>query len=355
MSVYFNKKKKWWQYQFRYQKVSYTKAGFKTKKEALKKEAERKQEVKKPPEQSKPEITDMDFLTLCNLRLDHLEAYKSRRHYTDTLYLSKRWVKEWKEKTVHQITTVMVQKYLIKVMKKISAHTANKELRGIRALFNFGISKPNRWFKHNPTDDIDFFPVEKKRKYVPPIKDVIAVLLASSGEAQDYLWTIALTLGRMSEINRLEKDDVDFENRVVTLYTRKTKGGHLVPRDIPMTSKLEEVLKRRLEGNNTPWVFHHTYYSRKTGEWVTGPYTDRKRLMKTLCKKVKVRYFRFHPLRHFGASVLIKEGVDPRTIQDILGHSNFKTTEIYLHSFSHSNKEAMSKLESTLNKVKKCV
>ena len=44
------------------------------------------------------------------------------------------------------------------------------------------------------------------------------LLLAAQGEVQDYLWTIALTLGRMSEINRLEWKDVDFDKRIVTLY-----------------------------------------------------------------------------------------------------------------------------------------
>lgn len=352
MSVYFNQKRKWYEYYFRYQKKAYTRAGFQRKKDALAAEAERKKEVKKP---QKPDVTDMDFLELCNLRLDFLKAYRGARHYTDTKYLANRWVKQWGEKTVHQITTPMVQSYLVRTCQEISAQTANKELRGLRALFNFGIKKPNRWFMHNPTDDLGFFPVEKRKKYVPPIKDVIAVLLAASGEVQDYLWTIALTLGRMSEINRLTKDDVDFENGTVTLYTRKTKGGDLCPRDIQMTETLKRVLVRRLEGNNTQWVFHHTYYSRKAGEWVTGPYTDRKRIMKTLCKKAGVRYFRFHPVRHFGASVLIKEGVDPRTIQDILGHANFRTTEIYLHSFSGSDQAAMDKLEMTLTGTKKCV
>ncbi len=49
--------------------------------------------------------------------------------------------------------------------------------------------------------------------------------------------------------------------------------------------------------------------------------------------------------------MLLKEGVDPRTIQDLLGHANFKTTEIYLHSFSGSDKSAMDKLEIVLNGV----
>ncbi len=51
-----------------------------------------------------------------------------------------------------------------------------------------------------------------------------------------------------------------------------------------------------------PWVFWQRYWSRKESKFVEGPFQDRKKIMGTLCRKVGVRYFRFHPLRHFGAS-----------------------------------------------------
>ncbi len=350
MSVYFDKKRKWWKYEFRYQMKRYTKSGFKTKQTAATEEAEKRKELKNPVTKVS---TDMAFLTLVNYRLDYLKAYKSDRHYTDTVYLCKRWVKQWGEKTISEITPSMIQNYLIKIKDTKSAYTANKELRSIRSAFNFGIKPPNQWFKDNPTTGIGFFPVEMKKKYVPPVSDVLRVILAAKGEVQDYLWTIALTMGRMSEINRLEWTDIDFENKLVTLYTRKTKGGNLKPRNIPMTEQLYTVLWDRFQAKKHPWVFYHSYYSRKAGEWVTGPYKDRKRIMKTLCKKAGVKYFRFHPLRHFGASMLEKEGVSTRVIQDLLGHENRTTTEIYLHSFSGSDRKAMSLLAAALDRVDK--
>ncbi|MCG8617707.1 MAG: site-specific integrase, partial [Desulfobacterales bacterium] len=179
-------------------------------------------------------------------------------------------------------------------------------------------------------------------------EDVIRVIMAARGEVRDYLWTIALTLGRMSEINRLEWKDVDFENNSLQLYTRKSRGGNLVPRTIPICSTLRDVLDRRRKGNPTQWVFWHRYWSKKAGEWVTGPYQRRNRIMKSLCDKAGVKYFRFHPLRHFGASQMMKEGVDPKTIQELLGHSNFRTTEIYLHLIRGTNQDAVSKLDSML-------
>jgi integrase len=79
--------------------------------------------------------------------------------------------------------------------------------------------------------------------------------------------------------------------------------------------------------------------SRNLYPWT--PYRDRKRIMKTLCKNAKVRYFRFHAFRHFGAS-LLDRGLTPiGAIQRILGHENRATTEIYLHSIGEAEREAM--------------
>ncbi|MDZ7598554.1 MAG: tyrosine-type recombinase/integrase [Desulfobacterales bacterium] len=100
------------------------------------------------------------------------------------------------------------------------------------------------------TRGIEFFPVEKRIKYVPTKKDVLKVILAADLDTQDYLWTIALTMGRMGEINRLTWQDVNFDARCVTLYTRKKKGGNLTPRSVPMIGKLYEVPSPAIEKRN---------------------------------------------------------------------------------------------------------
>ncbi len=67
--------------------------------------------------------------------------------------------------------------------------------------------------------------------------------------------------------------------------------------------------------------------------------------MTSLCKKAGVRYFRFHALRHHGASILDNANVNIGSIQRILGHENRSTTEIYLHSIGESEREAMKVFE----------
>jgi len=146
----------------------------------------------------------------------------------------------------------------------------------------------------------------------------------------------------------LEWKDVDFKNKLVILHTHKSKGGNLRARKIPMVAKLESILERLKEGRlpQQTHVFWHKYYSAKSKCSKEGPYTDRKSMMTSLCTKVDVPYFRFHPLRHFGATMLERAGVPIRTIQMLLGHSNRATTEIYLHSAGDEEKAAMEGLEN---------
>lgn len=131
-------------------------------------------------------------------------------------------------------------------------------------------------------------------------------------------------MGRVSEINRLLWQDVNLTDRYIILYTRKKRGGHVTPRKIPMTDKLHEVLLGRYDRRDSekPWVFWHRYWSKKSGKFCIGPYRDRKKFMKTLCDKAGVRYFRFHPLRHPGASIMDDNNVPIGAIQRILGHEN---------------------------------
>ena len=289
----------------------------------------------------------MAFLDLVNFRLDYVKAYNSDRHYTDHIYLAKRWVKQWGKLRCSQISPSMIQSFLLKRFRQTSGYTANKDLRMLRALFNFAMQPTRDWMDHNPTRGIEFFPVEKRIKYVPPKEDVLRVILAADSDTQDYLWTIASTMGRMGEINRLTWHDVNFPARGVTLYTRKKKGGHLTPRNVPMTGKLFEVLSKRFDNRDKdkPWVFWHRYWSRKNGKWIEGPYAERKRIMKTLCAKVGVRYFRYHALRHYGASMLDSAKIPIGSIQRILGHENRTTTEIYLHSVGEGERHAMDILD----------
>ncbi|MFH1983180.1 MAG: tyrosine-type recombinase/integrase [Pseudomonadota bacterium] len=342
MSLY-SVKGKGWRYDFTHKGERYTEAWFKTKTEAKEAEAEKRKELKNPQlEPAAP--TDTDFLDLVNKRLDYVKSYNSGSHYRDVVYHAKRWVKEWQDCMCSEITSEMIESYTLK-RSKVSAIVANKEIQYLRALFNFGVKR--KLVSSNPTAQIAFLPIEKRKRYVPPKDDVMKVVSLADPDAQQYLWAILLTAARVNEINNLTWDDVSFDAHQVTLWTRKRKGGNREPREIPMVPMLRDVLSNRAakRSPDTNYVFWHRYWSRIQGQWVQGPYGDRNKIMGSLCKSAKVKYFRFHALRHLTASILDDMGIPIGVIQRILGHQNRRTTEIYLHSVGESERRAMSRLQ----------
>ncbi len=301
MSVY-SVQGKGWRFDFTRKGIRYTEAWFKTKKEATKAEAKQREELEHPV-LIVQEPTDMNFLELVNMRLDHVKAYNSERHYGEYRYMARRWAKRWGHLTCGEISQRQLEDFILE-RNAVSSFTANKEIRYLRSMFNYG--KRKSLIVANPSDGLDFLPVEKRVKYVPSIGDIDKVIELAPPDVQDYLWAIRETMARVSEINRLSWDDVDLNAKVVILYTRKKKGGHLTPRRVPMTLKLYEILTRRFEEreHEKTWVFWHRYWSSKENDWKEGPFIERKKFMATLCRKAEVKYFRFHALRHAGASLL---------------------------------------------------
>jgi integrase len=69
--------------------------------------------------------------------------------------------------------------------------------------------------------------------------------------------------------------------------------------------------------------------------------------MRKLCALAGVPYFRYHALRHCGASLLESNNIPIGTIQRILGHENRITTELYLHSIGQAERVAIATLENS--------
>jgi len=286
----------------------------------------------------------MMFAELIASRLAFVEGYHSVYHSREYQYMAARWLKAWPGLEADDITLEMVEAFLL-ARKKKSALAANKDLRYLKAAFNWGIKRG--YCSRNPVKGLPFFPVDKRLKKVPSVADMERLLSVAEGEDYDYILTLRDTLGRVGEINQLRWDDVFFADGYLVLYTRKKKGGSLTPRKVFLTARLRLCLEFRFikRQRADKWVFTNRYFSRKSGRWEVGPYQDRKGLMRKLCRAAGLDYFRYHAIRHSGASALERAGVPITAIQAILGHENRLTTEIYLHSVGQAERLAMELFE----------
>ena len=189
-----------------------------------------------------PIPTDMPFLVLVNKRLDEVKQRLSVEHYMDTVYHARRWITRWNGLPCPQITREMIAD-LRNERSRVSNETANKELRHLKALFNWGLK--NELVASNLAANVAMMRIEKKSKRIPTQEEINKVFEMATAEQSDYLWCLRETLGRSREINGLTWDDVDFDHKTITLYTRKKKHGTKTPRVIPMTRTLLNILLER--------------------------------------------------------------------------------------------------------------
>jgi integrase len=74
---------------------------------------------------------------------------------------------------------------------------------------------------------------------------------------------------------------------------------------------------------------------------------------KALLEEAGLRDIRFHDLRHSAATLLLSAGVHPKVVQEILGHSQISITmDIYSHVLPNMQQDAMSKLDTLIDKPK---
>lgn len=115
------------------------------------------------------------------------------------------------------------------------------------------------------------------------------------------------------------KDKSDNTSKII-ITSPKTKNAN---REIPINKNFLELLKKVKSSKNN-------YVLTGTEKFIE-PRSYRKHFEKVL-KKLKIKHFNFHSLRHTFATNCISLGVDYKTVSEILGHSNVNITlNLYVH------------------------
>jgi len=348
MSVYKEKKSgEWtgkWMYHFWFQGEQYTKKGYKTKKDAEEAEAERKKELKNPPLELTPSISfaalATQYLQDCKARMQTNTWRAKAKYYADFVAWNKGDIE------ADKVTVFMLNQYLLYIHDQHGAKRANRDMKDIKAMYNWAILQEELGVSKNPAKPIQEFPEDPADKYVPPPEDIEKVLMAANQEEMDLLICLYHTGGRISEIRRLTWEDVNFEKRSVTLWTRKRRGGQLEADKLAMSEKLYQVLTRRWRDRNKESAY---VFCREDGTCHTKDGKLR-HLMEDLCARAKVKPFGFHAIRHHVASIIADSGkATLGQIQKFLRHRRQSTTEKYLHELTRDQREVAELLDIDLS------
>ena len=169
---------------------------------------------------------------------------------------------DWLTKPLTNITKDMIEKRHRQLGKRSHAR-ANNAMRVLRALFNharnkFEDSKGDSLILVNPVDRLSqiraWYKINRRQTLIKPhqLKPWYeATLQLNNLTTRDYLHFLLLTGLRRSEASRLEWSEVDFKERTVTFLETKNNLVHV----LPFSSLLEDLLKRRFEERESPFVF----------------------------------------------------------------------------------------------------
>lgn len=129
---------------------------------------------------------------------------------------------------------------------------------------------------------------------------------------------------RYKELLHLKLEDIDFENNIVHVLA----GKGAKDRNIPLSPTLKGYLKPYLTERNTINPYSLYFFVSKRSH---GKMSDKtlRRLIEKLKVKSKIN-FTPHMLRHTFATLMLEGGCDIFSLSKMMGHSNIKTTTIYL-------------------------
>ena len=321
------------------------KRGFKTKRAAkdwIVLERKRLKDV------AKRQVQEETFSGLCHDYIKDLTGRQQENTIRQKNYVYARFIGHLQaDLPLSSITQKVIESYHRFIFQEANPKTANRHLRDIRALFTWALRKGR--VETHPARNIQNYPEDPYRKYVPTPADVKAVLLAADREQMDLLLTYYHTGARQREIFQLRKDsnEVDLQNKVLWLWSRKGRGEKKY-RALVMNDILKEIVTRKMkEAPDSPWLFTNP----RTGGQYTKVQSTIKHMMHRLCEKAGVKHFTLHALRHHVASILL-DGFEAGTIaikdlQQFLGHTRVSTTDTYIHSLNPGNSRIAEALMGT--------
>ncbi len=251
--------------------------------------------------------------------LDYVERNQHWKTYDQKKSHLKKFIKFAGDIPADQLTPHTCQKFL----DKFPNVTSNTHRKTLSACFKWCIDM-RLVNVVNPFIIVKQKPRDRFVKYIPPKEDIFIIMMAASTNHRDFIRTIYYSLARRGEIVNLLVRDVDLKRKVLTLHTKK-RTGEIKARRVRMVEPLIEILAPRcIKGNE--YVFINPATGKK--------YFDMNTVLPRLCRKAEIEPFTFHAIRHYGASYLASIGRPTKEIQQLLGHSELRTTEIYLQDLA---------------------
>jgi tyrosine recombinase XerC len=222
-----------------------------------------------------------------------------------------------------------------------SKSSISRKLACLRSFFKYLVRE--NALKVNPAAGVSSPKREKRLPKFLDLREVTALIEAPSKntwkEKRDravleMLYSSGL---RVSELVGLNQDDVDFFSGLVRVRG-KGKKERIVPTGTPALKAMRDYLDMKPPREASQAAKRALFVNRRGGR-ITDR-SIRRMILKYARKAALTKDVSPHMLRHSFATHMLDQGADLRSVQELLGHENLSTTQIYTHITTKRLKEA---------------
>jgi len=254
--------------------------------------------------------------------------------------------------SIQEISKYEISEFLSDIVLSFdnSAVTRNRKLYSIRSFFKFLVKREYldknaaltiESSKTRTTAEPIYMKLEEAQKYIETINK--ANLLNQKRDLAIVKLFLYAGL-RVSELVDLNLEDINYEDHSIKFYGKGNKERY-----VPLHSDILNAIKNYLPERNTikpnskdakKALFLSTRGNRISARSI-------QLFVKKYAKKAKIKNaskITPHKLRHTFATILYHSTKDIKVLQDLLGHENISTTQIYTHTDTKQKKEAIDEL-----------
>jgi len=243
-------------------------------------------------------------------------------------YLSKKGIK-----TIEKIVKDHITGYMFDQKEKgLSANSICRNLAAIKMFHRFLVRE--RLIQVNPSNLIETPKIWKRVPDVLTTAEIESMIKASGGKNWQSVRDKAIlelfyaSGMRVSELSNLKIENVNCELGYVRCIGKGQKE-RIIPigrRAVEAVQKYNEEVRDRLSKDK----MNYSLFLSRLGKKISRQ--SLWKIIKQYAKKAKVKKeIKPHTLRHSFATHLLEHGADLRSVQEMLGHSDISTTQIYTH------------------------
>lgn len=271
---------------------------------------------------------------------------KTFENYNRDLNKFFKFLNDYKIKDIKKITKETIRLYFLKQKNNnISNRTLGRYYSSLNSFFIYSIE--HEYIDVNPLKFIDYPKYTKKIPeyiYDSQLEKLLNEKTSENVEIElrnKLIIHLLLDTGvRVSELVNIKVHDIDVEERIIKVFGKGSKE-----RFVFFTSKTKELLINYLIKRKEKAITDNLLINYK-GEKLTERSVQK--IIKLVGEKIGLD---IHPhlLRHTFATDLLNKGADIRMIQELLGHENLDTTQIYTHVSNSRVKEVYDDSHSNKN------